>query len=310
MRTAALAALVVIVGCSFDWDSFDPRLGTTTGGSAGAATHGSGAGDAVGVGGAGAGADGGAGGGCATVCGDEEVCRNGACGPPQNCEQLHTAHPELQSGIYTLEPNGVAAFVAHCDMSIDGGGWTLVASAVDNSYFADTSYCSDACDVNPATICDESPFTTPGEAGDVAAMLTADHKSIAYDAVPFDEMLFVDSNGHYASYAVSGESVLAWYPAGLENYVPAGTEAHMSFSYVPKATDLDPSINGCGTLRVSFNVEDSDSPPGGQCHDAVRGPSWSKIDNDQCYWDDAGVPWIFNAFYGSNATTYRLWLVR
>ena len=324
MRTAGLLALVVVVGCSFDWDTFDPRIGAM-GGSAGAASSGNGGATAT-TGAAGAGGsactdlcDGECVdvltdplhcGDCITVCGDEEVCRSGSCGPPGSCNELHMARPALGTGVYTLVPNGVEAFEAHCDMSIEGGGWTLVASVVDNSHFADTAFCNSLCDTIPATTCDESPFTTAGASGDVAGMLTADHKSIAYESVPFDEMLFVDSNGHYASYEVSGESVLAWYPAGLENYVPEGTEAHASFSYAPKASDLDPSVNGCGTLRVSFNVEDSDSPPGGSCHDAVKGPSWSQMANDSCFWDDAGVPWIWGAFYVGNVTTHRLWLVR
>jgi hypothetical protein len=41
-----------------------------------------------------------------------------------------------------------------------------------------------------------------------------------------------------------------------------------------------------------------------------KGPAWSQTDNDICFWDDAGVPWTWGAFYAGNTTTYRLWLVR
>jgi hypothetical protein len=128
--------------------------------------------------------------------------------------------------------------------------------------------------------------------------------------VAFTEMLFVDSNTHYASYEVSGASVQSWYPAGLENYAPEGVEAQSSFSYPVKATDLDATMNPCGTLRVSFNVEDSDSPVGEMCHSTNKGPSWPALDNDSCYWDDAGTPWTQGAFFGTNGTAYRLWMVR
>jgi hypothetical protein len=195
-------------------------------------------------------------------------------------------------------------------MTIDGGGWTLVASVVDNSYFTGTR-CSTICDPNPASgSCDEAPFADALVVGDVADMLTADHKSAAYSAVAFDEMLFVDSNGHYVSYGVAGPNVRDWYPVGLANWVADGTEAHATHSYPANATDLDPSLNPCNTLRVSFNVEDSDSPVGGSCHDSSRGPAWSRMNNNGCFWDEGGLPWTGGAFYQGNATDHRLWFVR
>jgi hypothetical protein len=194
-------------------------------------------------------------------------------------------------------------------MTIEGGGWTLVASFVDASYFNGTR-CSSFCDPDAATSCDETPFTDSDVAGDVANMVLADHKSAAYSTVAFDEMLFVDSNGNYVSYDVVGANVQAWYPAGLENWVAAGTEAHDTFSYPAKATNIDPMLNGCGTLRVSFNVEDSDSQVTGNCHTSAKGPAWSSTNNGGCFWDDVAVAWTRGAFYQGNNTSYRLWLVR
>jgi hypothetical protein len=332
IRAAAPVIIALMLACSFDWDGFDPRLAPAEGGAGGANAGGS-----VALGGGGTAASGGSGGvggaacavgtqlcadtcvdvdtdplhcgDCATSCIDQ-VCIVGTCQPPTSCKELQLAQPALLDGSYTLlpDPNG-PSFVAHCDMTTDGGGWTLVASVVDNSYFNGTT-CHTACTPDLATTCDESPFTAATVVGDVAAMLQSDHKSAAYGSVAFDEMLFVDSNGQYVSYDVSGASVVAWYPAGLQNYVPSGTEAHDTFSYPAKVSDLDPMLNNCATLRVSFNVEDSDSSLAGSCHSTKKGPVWSRQNNGACFWDDAGIGWTGSAFYTGNTTAYRLWLVR
>jgi hypothetical protein len=63
------------------------------------------------------------------TCSTGFLARDNACLPPFNCTHLLINAPGLASGDYAIDPDGaggIAPFIASCDLTTDGGGWTLV----------------------------------------------------------------------------------------------------------------------------------------------------------------------------------------
>jgi hypothetical protein len=164
--------------------------------------------------------------GAATACVPNALCASGQY--LADCTAIHLADPTALSGPYTIDPDGAGAgeaFKVYCDMTTEGGGWTLTLKA-DN---ADTGGAAganrfeyDAATWTTTTAAD--PLLTFNTTS--ADLSRASAKLASFNSVPFDQIRVAMS-----------ESAAA--PRGLSLSVPNQTSMQAMFA----GGQLDLSIN-------------------------------------------------------------------
>lgn len=88
------------------------------------------------------------------------LCVQGVCVSNSSCKALVDIDDELPDGMYMLDPDDDgpgAPFTGFCDMTYDGGGWTLIMKSIDSNYRYDDPLWTDGMTENP----DDFDFATP-----------------------------------------------------------------------------------------------------------------------------------------------------
>lgn len=114
---------------------------------------------------------------------------------PPDCAEVKVEQPNAPSGIYNVDPDGPGPqlpFQVYCEMGVDGGGWTLVASFVNDGVISWTQARSDASFLGN--------WRNTSVFGQLANRATADFKSLAYVRIPGNDVLAVDDGGNWARF--------------------------------------------------------------------------------------------------------------
>ncbi len=145
----------------------------------------------------------------------------------RNCSEIHFFNPSAASGVYTIDPDGDGPLPetdCQCDMTTDGGGWTLV---LNYNHLVNTNPAlkvfTDSLPLQGETALgfDESNTVYWGHAGTV--MMTA---------IPFDEIRFygyTTDHNRVIDFKTSHEGTTSYFKTGV------GSTGGISSTFTPLA---------------------------------------------------------------------------
>ncbi len=192
---------------------------------------------------------------------DNGVVGSGAACAGLSCEDILASGASVGDGSYTVEGVSGATFDVWCDMTTDGGGWTLAGSVVNESSRHWNSYAA---------------FTDTTTFGAATTAQTADFKSDAWYDIEGDDFMVVSADYDIAWYGVLPAEDIAGWIAGEYNSTVCST------SFLGNTPDYHSGLSTSQASAFSLTVRPLDSNcscfPG--CNESVM----IGLTNADCCW--------------------------
>jgi hypothetical protein len=191
--------------------------------------------------------------------------RTGGC-TAVSCKALLESSPGTPSGLYMLDPDGVTGpitpFETYCDMTTDGGGWTLLATVTNNS---DGPNQGNWLVASPSLNNWES---TTASFGTPNPSLNQDFRSPAFHSVPGQALMITHRNQFLlrtSSQCMGSQTLRArfvgfgWECRGSESFAnhPACTHPCDIATATPRAGDTV-LLNGVARSKLYFKTGEAD----------------------------------------------------
>lgn len=204
---------------------------------------------------------------------------------PPSCLHYREHSGASEDGIYLIAPEGqgsVEPLPVYCDMTTDGGGWTLALVSSDDGTTTWTWAARDLWTTRQDTI------------GSIDA-LNRDYKSAILHSLPFVDVLFRHAPSTvWASYhdVGSGTEAMSEFIASIE---APNCELNSGYPLSAGSLAMRSSIGSLCSTDLFFNIGDYSGQGASHCADMNRsandvayGPAWSGRNNSGCPFDDPG----------------------
>jgi hypothetical protein len=223
--------------------------------------------------------------------GDDATC------PAESCNDLLAESPSTPDGSYWIDPDGSGSVETYCNMTLAGGGWTLVAkfSNQDSRHWADseTNWVTDSTFGSTADLSDGSDAKSAlWSRMNTSELMLNDHLNLT-------DFIYTDDD------CIGGTDLADYFGIALASFPYTGTNYYdacaVQFSYVPNwgtepnwgaqtATSSQIGLNASGTIAIAKTDSGGDTSGVISLYEATdefeADVGLGALENGQSYTDD------------------------